>query len=67
MPLIDKIVNFNFLLTIGIDDQGINYLIIEDGLLKLLPVINQDGISEWKVLEDDSKNSLSKRLKEILK
>lgn len=67
MPLIDKIMNFNFLLTIGIDDQGINYLIIEDGLLKLLPVINQDGISEWKVLEDDSKNSLSKRLKEILK
>ena len=67
MPLIDRIMNFNFMLTIGIDDQGVNYLVIEDGLIKVLPVINKEGISEWKVLEDDNKNSLSKRLKEILK
>ena len=67
MPLIDRIMNFNFILTIGIDDQGVNYLVIEDGLIKVLPIRNKDGISEWKVLEDDSKNSLSKRLKEILK
>ena len=67
MPLIDRIMNFNFILTIGIDDHGVNYLVIEDGLIKVLPIRNKDGISEWKVLEDDSKNSLSKRLKEILK
>ena len=65
--LLDRIMNFNFLLTIGIDDQGNNYLVIEDGQLKLLPVLNSNGKSEWIVLEDDDKDSLTKRLKEILK
>ena len=60
--LLERIMNLNFLLTIGIDDQGKNYLIIEDGLLKLLPVSD-----EWIILEDDSSETLTKRLKEILK
>ena len=65
MPLMERLMNFNFMITIGIDDQGVNYLVIEDGQIKILPVLNKDGISAWKVLEDDSKNSLSKRLKDI--
>ena len=65
--LLDRIMNFNFLLTIGIDDGGNNYLVIEDGQLKLLPVKNNQGKSEWIILEDDSNDSLTKRLKEILK
>lgn len=65
MPLMERLMNFNFMITIGIDDQGVNYLVIEDGQIKILPVLNKDGISEWKVLEDDSKNSLSERLKDI--
>ena len=67
MPIFDRIMNFNFLLTIGIDDQDNNYLIIEDGLLKLLPVINNQGKSEWIIIEDDDKNTLSKRLEKIVK
>ena len=66
MELLDRIMNFNFLLTIGIDDQNNNYLIIEDGLLKLLPVLNNEGKSEWLVLEDDSNNTLTNRLSNIL-
>lgn len=66
MELLDRIMNFNFLLTIGIDDQNNNYLIIEDGLLKLLPVVNNKGKSEWIILEDDENNSLSKRLESII-
>ena len=66
MPMLDRIMNFNFLLTIGIDDQNNNYLIIEDGLLKLLPVINSQGKSEWIIIEDDDKNTLSKRLESII-
>lgn len=65
--LLDKVMNFNFLLTIGIDDQGNNYLIIEDGELKLLPIINDKGKSDWIILEDDDKETLTKRLNEILK
>jgi len=64
--LLDKVMNFNFLLSIGIDDQGNNYLIIEDGLIKLLSIKNKDGLSEWEVLEDDDKNTITNRLKEIL-
>ena len=66
MELLDRIMNFNFLLTIGIDDQNNNYLVIEDGELKLLPVVNDRGNSEWIVLEDDDKNTLTKRLSSIL-
>ena len=67
LNLLDRVMNFNFLLTIGIDDQGNNYLVIEDGQLKLLPVLNSDGKSEWIVLEDDEKETLTKRLNTIVK
>ena len=67
MELLDRVMNFNFLLTIGIDDQNNNYLVIEDGLLKLLPVVNPQGKSEWLVLEDDENNTLTNRLTSILK
>ena len=67
MELLDRVMNFNFLLTIGIDDQNNNYLVVEDGLLKLLPVVNNEGKSEWLILEDDDKNTLSDRLTKILK
>ena len=66
-PLLDKIINFKFLLSIGIDDQGNNYLIIEDGAIKLLPIINDSGNSEWTILEDDENNTLIERLENILK
>ena len=65
--LLDKVMNFNCILSIGIDDQGNNYLILEDGQIKLLSIKNKDGISEWEILEDDEKETLTKRLKEILK
>ena len=65
--LLDKVMNFNFLLSIGIDDQGNNYIIIEDGQIKLLPIFNNEGINEWSVLEDDKNGTLTKRLEEILK
>lgn len=65
--LLDKVMNFNCILSIGIDDQGVNYLILEDGLIKLLSIKNKDGLSEWEILEDDEKETLTKRLKEILK
>ena len=64
--LLDKIMNFQFLLSIGTDDQGNNYLVIEDGLIKLLPIKNKNNLSEWEILEDDEKESLTKRIKEIL-
>lgn len=67
IDLLDRIMNFNFLLTIGIDDAGKNYLIIENGLIKLLPIINDKGKSEWAILEDDSENTLTNRLNKILK
>ena len=67
LNLLDRVMNFNFLLTIGIDDQGNNYLVIEDGQLKLLPVLNNNGKSEWIVLEDDEKETLTKRLNDIVK
>ena len=67
LNLLDRIMNFNFLLTIGIDDDGNNYLVIEDGQLKLLPVLNNNGKSEWIVLEDDEKETLTKRLNDIVK
>ena len=67
MSMLDRIMNFNFLLSIGIDDQGINYLVIEDGQIKLLPIKNSQGYSEWSILEDDESETLTKRLKEILK
>ena len=66
MELLDRIMNFNFLLTIGIDDQDNNYLVIEDGLIKLLPVLNDYGKSEWLVVEDDDNETLSKRLENII-
>jgi len=66
VSLLDRVMNFNFLLSIGIDDQGINYLVIEDNQLKLLPVINKKGSSDWEVLEDDQEETLSKRLNNIL-
>ncbi len=66
MPLLDRIMNFHFLLSIGIDDQGNNYLIIEDGQIKLLPVKNSQGKSDWIILEDDEQETLTKRLKEII-
>ena len=65
--LLDKVMNFNCILSIGIDDQGNNYLILEDGQIKLLSIKNKDGISEWEILEDDDNDTLTKRLKEILK
>ena len=65
--LLDRIMNFNFLLTIGIDDQGNNYLVLENGQLKLLPVLNEHGKSDWVILEDDKNNTLTKRLDEIIK
>ncbi len=65
--LLDRIMNFNFLLTIGIDDEGNNYLVIEDGLIKLLPVLNDKGTSDWSVLEDDKNEYLTKRLNDIIK
>lgn len=64
--LLDKIMNFHFLLSIGTDDQGINYLVIEDGLIKLLPIKNKNNISGWEILEDDENETLTKRIKEIL-
>lgn len=65
-PMLERIMNFNFLLSIGIDDQGNNYLIIEDNLIKLLPIKNINGISEWEILEDDNNNTLTNKLKDIL-
>ena len=65
--LLDKVMNFNCILSIGIDDQGNNYLILENGEIKLLPIKNKEGFSEWEILEDDSKGTLTNRLKEILK
>ena len=59
--------NFNFFLCIGIDDQGINYLVIQDDIIKLLPILNSSGKSEWQILEDDESDTLTIRLKEILK
>ena len=64
--LLDKILNFNFILSIGIDDQGNNFLIIEDDVIKLLPIKDKQGICVWHVLEDDSKNTMSERLEKIL-
>lgn len=64
--MLDKVMNFSFVLSIGIDDQGVNYLIIEDGQIKLLSIKNKDGLSEWEILEDDDKNTITNRLKEIL-
>ena len=65
--LLDKVMNFNCVLSIGIDDQGVNYLILEDGQIKLLAIKNKDGVSDWDLLEDDKEETLTKRLKEILK
>ena len=65
--LLDKVMNFNCILSIGIDDQGVNYLVLEDGEIRLLSIKNKDGLSEWDLLEDDKDETLTKRLKEILK
>ena len=65
--LLDRVMNFNFFLCIGIDDQGINYLVIQDDIIKLLPILNTSGKSEWQILEDDEFDTLTKRLEEILK
>lgn len=64
--LLDRVMNFNFLLSIGIDDQGNNYIIVENGQIKLLPIKNKKGTSDWQVLEDDEKETLTNRLKNIL-
>ena len=66
LSLLDRITNFIFILTIGIDDAGINYLVIEDDMIKILPVLD-GGINKWEVLEDDKDLSLTKRLDEIIK
>lgn len=65
--LLDKVFNINFLLTIGIDDQNRHYLVIDDGEIRLMPVLDKDGKSLWNVLEDDKNNTLTNRLKEIIK
>jgi len=64
--LLDRIMNFNFLFSIGIDDQGVNYLVVADNQIKLLPIINNHGDSDWEILADDESGTLTKRLKEIL-
>ena len=66
IPLLDIIMNFQFLLCIGIDDQNQNYLIIEDDMIKVLPII-ENGKSNWRILEDDNKGTLTKRMKDIIK
>ena len=65
--LLEKIMNFNFFLCIGIDDDKTNYLVIQDGIIKILPIINELGDSEWQILEDDKQETLTKKLNEILK
>jgi len=64
--LLDRVMNFNFLLSIGTDDQGLHYIVIEDNQVKLFPVLNRDGETDWEVFEDDSQGSLTKRIKEIV-
>ena len=66
MPLLDRVMNFNYLLTIGIDDNNENYIVIEDDQIKILPVI-VNGKSNWFILEDDKKETLTKRLNDIEK
>ena len=67
IPLLDKVMNFQYLLTIGIDDANKHYLVIENGELRLLPVLDNEGKSNWIVLEDDKDNTLTNRLNKIIK
>ncbi len=67
IPLLDKVMNFQYLLTIGIDDANMHYIVIENGELRLLPVLDNEGKSNWVVLEDDKKNTLTNRLNKIIK
>lgn len=67
ISLLERVMNFNFLLSIGLDDQGNNYLVIENDQIKLLPLRNKEGSSNWEVFEDDAEGNLTKRLNELLK
>lgn len=63
--LLDRVMNFNYILSIGMDDQGVHFLIIEDNKLKLVPVVDQNGECIFEVLEDDDEENLTKRIQEV--
>lgn len=67
ISLLDKVMNFQFLLSIGMDDQGVHFLIIDNNQLCLVPVFDEQRRITFKVLEDDENETLSKRIAEVEK
>lgn len=63
--LLDRVMNFQYILSIGIDDQGNHFLIIENNQLKLVPILDSQGESVFEILEDDEEGTLSKRINDI--
>lgn len=61
---LEKLMNYKFFLCIGIQNEGLKIL-SKEGNIEIAPLFDIDNKCNWKVIEDDDKKSLSKKINAI--
>lgn len=63
-PYLQRLMNFKFYLCIGIEQEGLK-IVNKDGFVEIVPLLDINNECNWKILEDDAKGSLEKRINTI--
>jgi len=64
--LLERLTNFNFNLCLGVVDNNLE-IVNNNGGIELVPILNQNGTTNWRILEDDKKETLKKEIEKVIK